>query len=158
MSSSKANDDAQQAAAALRTYARKAARSEKEAEAFLSRRGFAEDVVREAIAVLKQEGALDDKACVLLWADHWSRQGWAWEAIASKLEAKGFRAEALEHAYQRLGSREQDEERAQFLLQQQSSKDKSRQEASRLARLLASHGHSQDVIERFLAPTRPFSP
>ena len=136
--------------AALPRYLRSGVRSTRETIEHLRRLGVPLPQASRAVADCQRRGLLDDRACAQLWAEHWARRGYAWAAIRLKLSEKGLDARAIEHAASRLGMASTDESRARLALSQRIRSGDGPQQRPRLARMLASRGFDQDLIERVL--------
>ncbi len=124
--------------AALR-YAGRGVHSAHEVEAFLARRGARPEQIDAALATCRGRGLVNDAAAARLWAEHWAGQGWAWAAIETKLDGRGFRVEtirALRAGYPALAD---DAARAAWVM----AKVRGRSAA---ARQLAAHGFDADTI------------
>ncbi len=59
---------------------------------------------------------LDDRSCARLWAEHWSRRGYAWIAIQQRLMRQGLGEGTIHAAARIVGGRSNDEDRARRVL------------------------------------------
>ena len=152
MSSLKPADDVSRALAAAARYVRTSVRSTHELRAYLHRRGVSPDTAARVVTEGERRGWVDDRACARLWAEQWSRQGYAWAAIRLKLSAKGLHEHTIKDAANRLGMSSDDEARARLVAASYLRRHKGRpgRQAGRLARTLASRGFGSDLIERVL--------
>ena len=147
------NHDGARALAAVLRYVRSGIRSTTEVRAYLRRRGLAGQAAEAVVAECRARGLLDDGAAARLWAEQWSRRGYAWSAIRLKLSAKGFDEQALAAAERIHGTREQDEARARQVVADRFRRRFPRGQRvvqGRVARTLVSRGFDSDVIDRVL--------
>jgi regulatory protein len=149
---------------AVRRYLRAGARSAHELRAFLRKRGVPESAVRSLVASSAKLGWVDDEACAKLCALHWANQGYATDAIRTRLLGKGLDPSIVFRILLRLHLAGDDEPRARALVQRQRRATSSRQQTARRPRqthrhlvgLLARRGFDQDLIERVLGqPSEP---
>jgi len=149
-----ASDDARALARLLslaHRYVRSGVRSTRDVTDYLNRRGVSPETAAHVVADYQARGELDDLACAKLWAEHWSRSGYAWAAIQMRLEAKGLHEHTIQHVRGPLGTPSADEARARTLATRLLSRRLARQPRARLARLLAAHGFDAELIERLLS-------
>jgi SOS response regulatory protein OraA/RecX len=156
MSSLKPANDPSRALAMVGRYTRGRVRSSQEVLTYLGRRGVSPATATRVIAECRARGMLDDEACARLWADHWARRGYAWEAIRAKLAAKGVSGPVVDRAARRLGTAGDDEGRARHVVASYQRRPHAGGASQRLARALRARGFDPEVIERVLAePTPP---
>ena len=152
-------DESSRALQDARRYLRGRVRSTRDVLTYLQRRGVPEPIATRVIAACRGEGLLDDEACARLWAEHWTRHGYASDAIRRKLALKGLDERAIQHATGLLGGTTGDLARARGLAEQSArrirrpaaSSDAASRERARLARSLAARGFDSDVIERVVS-------
>ena len=151
MSSLKPDDQERcRAVALVKRYMRGGPRSSWEVGAYLARHKVSPRVAHRVIQDCVTRGVLDDEACACLWAEHWSRAGYASPSIRARLAAKGFDDETLDHAIAQLQSSFDDEARAKAVAARSDRPGAGRRERARVARRLASRGFDADLIERVL--------
>ena len=122
----------------------------------LRRAGASSESAAQVVAECRSRGLVDDAACARLWADHWSRRGYAWSVIRVKLSEKGLEAQVIEQAADRLGTAVQDETRVRQAVEasaERSARLPAEQQVSQLTRRLASRGFDSELIERVLSET-----
>ena len=132
-------------AAALR-FCRAGIRSTRQLRDWLKRRGLEE---REALAVVRicqERGLLDDTTAAKLWTEHWSRKGYSWSVIVTRLKAKGFERSRIAPLAEVYGG-PADESRARQVVKGM----RPGRGSARCARKLAARGFDTEVIERVLA-------
>lgn len=132
-------------------YARGRVRSIREVLAYLRRRGVPSATAARVIVECRARGMLDDETCARLWADHWARRGYAWQAIHAKLTAKGLDEQAIGRVARRFGTAVDDEAaRARRVATAYLRRHHATGTTQRLARTLSSRGFDSEVIERVL--------
>ena len=141
----------------VRRYLRAGARSAHELRAFLRKRGVPESTVRSLVAGSAKLGWLDDETCAKLCSLHWANQGYATDAIRTRLLAKGLDPSVVFRTLLHLHLAGDDEPRARALVQRRrrgASSGRSAASSHRthrhLAGLLARRGFEQDLIDRVL--------
>ena len=144
------SNDVARALSAVARYTRAHVRSTNEVLAYLQRRGVSPTLSERAVAKCQAQGLLDDRVCARLWAEQWSRRGYAWAAIRLKLSTKGLDEQSIQHATRELGRASDDEARARRVVEQQVRRRAGSPARSRLALMLASRGFDADLIERVL--------
>lgn len=158
MSSSKPESDPRGILAGTLRYAQAAVRSTHEVRSYLRRRGVPQAVTARIIAECQARGVLDDRLSAALWAEQWSRRGYAWAAIRVKLNAKGFDEQTIHTIGKTKACASHEEARARLVVQRARGRPGPRARM-RLARRLASRGFDPDVIEQLLGDplTSPLS-
>jgi SOS response regulatory protein OraA/RecX len=135
-------------------YARKVVRSTHDVRAYLTRRAIPRRLADAVIARCQSLGVLDDRAAARLWADHWSRQGYAWSAIRLKLTQRGFEDRVIQELASSDASVSHETARARAVVAAALHKNPSHPHPrGRTARLLAARGFDADVIDRVLVET-----
>ena len=136
---------------AFARHLRSGVRSSADALAYLRRHDVPLEHARLLLRDATRRGALDDRACARLWAEHWARQGYANAAIRARLDAKALPSSAIDDAIARLSQGEDDElSRARRLV---SARRRRGRPPARLAQALAARGFEPELIERLLDAT-----
>jgi len=152
MSSSKPESKPDRLSAAAARYARTGVRSAREALAYLRRAGASPTLAARLVAQCRARGLVDDRACARLVAEHWARRGYAWSAIRTKLLDKGLDDDAIARAAAQVGAERTDQERARAVSTSVLRRTRGRVlRAGSLARVLASRGFDEDLIEQILS-------
>ncbi|MBI4004197.1 MAG: RecX family transcriptional regulator [Candidatus Omnitrophica bacterium] len=130
-------------------------RSTHEVRSYLRRRGVPPALTARLIAECQARGVLDDRLSAALWAEAWSRRGFAWAAIRVKLNARGFDERTIQTIGKTMARASQEEARARLVVQRVRGRPGPHTRV-RLARQLSARGFDSDVIEQLLGDPLTF--